>query len=282
MKKFLIILIAVTALFGCEKKANIIQSAEFPTTTHEDVENSVPTTVQTVTEKTSDLSDSSQHTAETTTTTTVTAVHTDAVISTSFTTVSTDIQQVSASQPNSSSTESSYNENSITESGEDFSQTDDSRLIAMGQSLFETACDFQWNFTVGCPYEVDMDSTVQNGFGWTYYKIIDSNIHSLADIENVYYSLFSDKYPNEDLKILYLDFEGDVYALNGQREKNIYYSGSEIKNIQSRTDDEIVFTVENYFDGTDMNPEEPYSETDTFSIVIADNKTRIGQFRLPY
>lgn len=279
MKKFLIILLAVTALFGCEKKETPVQSDDFSTTTHENVEKTVTTTTQTVTEKTDIISSFPQSTAENSTTTTI---RTDIVISTSVTTVFTDIQQYSTGQPNPSDTDFSYDENSITESGQDISEIDNNRLIAIGQSLFETACDFQWKLTVGCPYEIDVDSTVQNGFGWTYYKITDGNVHSLADIEDLYYGVFSDRYPNEDLKILYLDFEGDVYALNGLREKNIYYSHSKIKDVQSRTDDEIVFTVENYFDGTDMNPDEPYSETDTFSIVTADNKIRVGQFRLPY
>lgn len=279
MKKFLIILLAVTALFGCEKVETLEQPENFSTTTQVNVEKIVTTTTQTVTEKTDIISSFPQSTAENSTTTTI---RTDTVISTSVTTSPTEIQQVSAVQTTTSTASEPIQENFTTEPVQDISGMDDSGLIKVAQMLFETACDFQWKLTVGCPYEIDMDSTVQNGFGWTYYKITDSNVHSLADIEDLYYGVFSDRYPNEDLKILYLDFEGDVYALNGLREKNIYYSHSEIKNIQSRTDDEIVFTVENYFDGTDMNPEEPYSETDTFSIVTAGNKTRVGQFRLPY
>lgn len=273
MKKFIIILIAVTALCGCEKKENL-QSDEFSTTAQEDVENSAVLETST--------------TAEIQTTTSITNVSSTVTqtatteISTVFNTVSTTIQQDSNRQPDPLDSASSYDENGMPESDQNLAESDDRRLIAVGQSLFETACDFQWKFTVGCPFEIDMDSTVQNGFGWTYYKITDSDIHSLADIENIYYGVFSDRYPNEDLKMLYLDFEGDVYALNGQREMNPYYSISKIKDIQSRTDDEIIFTVENYFEGTDMNPDEPYSETETFSMVTYDNKIRIGQFRLPY
>ncbi len=162
-------------------------------------------------------------------------------------------------------------------------QTDNDRLlISAAQALFESACRFQWIFTVGCPYEIDTDSVVENGFGWKYYRITDENVHSFADIENFYYGVFSERYPNEDLKMLYLEYEGNVYALNGQREMNVYYSVSKIIDIQSRTDDEIFFTVENHYEGTDLNPDESYSEKETFSMVIANDKIRVGQFRLPY
>lgn len=162
-------------------------------------------------------------------------------------------------------------------------QTDNEQLMmSAGQALFESACRIQWLYTVGCPYNLDMNSTVQNGFGWTYYKITDEYIHSFADIENDYYKVFSDRYPNEDLKMLYLELDGEVYALNGQREMNPYYSVSKIVDIQSQTDDEIFFTVENHYEGTDTSPDEPYSEKETFSMVIAENKIRAGQFRLPY
>ena len=82
--------------------------------------------------------------------------------------------------------------------------------------------------------------------------------------------------------MLYLELDGAVYALNGQREINPYYSVSKIVDIQSQTNDEIFFTVENHYEGTDISPNEPYSEKDTFSMVISENKIRAGQFKLPY
>ena len=280
MKKFLVIIIAVTALFSCQKKENPIHLDNLSTVTHENVENSPVTSAQTVTENTLTSATTLSQNTENISGTSLTTVTT---VSTTFNTVSTVVTQDSSQQPDPLGGGAfSYDENGMIEFEQDLSESDDRLLIASAQSLFEIACDFQWKFTVGCPYEIDTDSTVQNGFGWTYYKITDSNIHSLADIENTYYGVFSDRYPNEDLKMLYLESDGAVYALNGQREMNAYYSISRIKGIQSCTDDEIVFTVENYFEGTDMNPDEPYSETETFSLVTADNKIRIGQFRLPY
>ncbi|MDE6091842.1 MAG: hypothetical protein K2G14_01950 [Ruminococcus sp.] len=176
----------------------------------------------------------------------------------------------------------SYDKNGALQFSEEIQTDNDRLLMSAAQALFESACRFQWGLTVGCPYEIDMDSVVENGFGWKYYRITDESIHSFADIENLYYGVFSERYPNEDLKMLYLEYEGNVYALNGQREMNAYYSVSKITDIQSRTDDEIFFTVENHYEGTDLNPDESYSETETFSMVLAGNKIRVGQFRLPY
>lgn len=176
----------------------------------------------------------------------------------------------------------SYDEDGAVSFEEELPQDDDQLLISAGQAVFESACHTQWFFTVGCPYEIDTASTIQNDYGWTYYKITDGNIKSLADVENDYYKVFSDRYPNEDLKVLYLEHDGSVYALNGQRGMNIYYSFSRIIGIQSKTDDEIFYTVENQFEGSDLNPDVPYSETETFSVVLDGNKIRAGQFRLPY
>lgn len=176
----------------------------------------------------------------------------------------------------------SYDENGAVEFEEE-PETDNTQLmISAGQALFESACRYQWIFTVGCPYAIDENDTIQNDFGWTFYRIKDGNIHSLADIENHYHEVFSERYPNEDLKMLYIESGGAVYALNGMREMNDYYSVSKITDIQSRSNDEIFFTVENYYEGTDMNPDESYSEKETFSMVLEGNKIKVGQFRLPY
>ena len=60
-----------------------------------------------------------------------------------------------------------------------------------------------------------------------------------------------------------------------------YYSASKITDIQSKTDDEIFFTVENYYDGSDFG-DDSYSETDTFSMVLENGTWKAGQFTLPY
>lgn len=282
MKKTVIAFLATAILisgYGCEKKSennNNSDISESPVSSESATLQPDPEAVK---------ASSATSTTKTTTSSTVTAKTTETTSVTSTTVSSTTNATVNEefSQPDPLGAGAfSYDENGALQFDEE-PQTDNKQLMmSAGQALFESACRTQWLYTVGCPYSLDMNSTAQNGFGWTYYKITDENIHSFADIENDYYEVFSDRYPNEDLKMLYLELDGAVYALNGQREINPYYSVSKIVDIQSQTNDEIFFTVENHYEGTDISPNEPYSEKDTFSMVISENKIRAGQFKLPY
>lgn len=282
MKKTVIAFLATAIVisgYGCEKKSennNNSDISESPVSSESATLQPDPEAVK---------ASSATSTTKTTTSSTVTAKTTETTSVTSTTVSSTTNATVNEefSQPDPLGAGAfSYDENGALQFDEE-PQTDNKQLMmSAGQALFESACRTQWLYTVGCPYSLDMNSTAQNGFGWTYYKITDENIHSFADIENDYYEVFSDRYPNEDLKMLYLELDGAVYALNGQREINPYYSVSKIVDIQSQTNDEIFFTVENHYEGTDISPNEPYSEKDTFSMVISENKIRAGQFKLPY
>lgn len=282
MKKTVIAFLATAILisgYGCEKKSennNNSDISESPVSSESATLQPDPEAVK---------ASSATSTTKTTTSSTVTAktTETTSVISTTVSSTTNTTVNEEFSQPDPLGAGAfSYDENGALQFDEE-PQTDNEQLMmSAGQALFESACRTQWLYTVGCPYSLDMNSTAQNGFGWTYYKITDENIHSFADIENDYYEVFSDRYPNEDLKMLYLELDGAVYALNGQREINPYYSVSKIVDIQSQTNDEIFFTVENHYEGTDISPNEPYSEKDTFSMVISENKIRAGQFKLPY
>lgn len=292
MKKFLIILLATAALVSCgdnktstnddvsRTKEEILQPDPVSTTTTEisqaisenltgkPQKTNTPVTTDSVTdditETTTSLTEIPETSAETTTVTSETVpadVQPDPLGAGAF----------------------EYDEDGAVQFTEDEPSEDEQTLISAGQALFESACQTEWNFTVGCPYQIDVGFVAKNELGWVFYKITDENIHSLADVKNDYYNVFSDRYPREDIETLYIEREGNVYALNGQREMNVYYSMSRITGIESRTDDEIFFTVENQFEGTDQNPDTPYSETETFSAVISpDGKWKAGKFRLPY
>lgn len=165
----------------------------------------------------------------------------------------------------------------------DINSANDKTLIAAAQALFESACRTAWNFTVGCPYNVDMNSYIEAGsFSWRYYRITDSNINSYNDIINEYQKVFSSRYPSNELPNLYCDNGDSAYALCGNRGANIYYSSSKVTDIKSRSDDEIVFTVENYYDGSDYD-DGAHTETEEFSVVIENgNVWKAGKFKLPY
>lgn len=176
----------------------------------------------------------------------------------------------------------SYNEDGAVIFEGDAAKEKDDILIAAAQALFESACHTQWDFTVGCPYETDPDDFIETDFDWRFYHILDSRISSVQDVENDYYKVFSRRYPNS-LSEIFIDGGGSVYALNAARGADIFYIGSTVTEIQSNNGDEIFFTVENHYSGTDLDVNTPYTKTDTFSIVIeSDGSWHAGQFKLPY
>ena len=176
----------------------------------------------------------------------------------------------------------SYDKNGAVQFEEDSAAADDQTLMAAAQALYESACKTQWNFTVGSPYDLDMSDYVENQYQWQFYRVKDAGINSLADVRNDYHKVFSDKYPDE-LDTLYIEKDGNVYALNGARGANIFYGYSKITSVNTKNNDEIFFTVTNYYDETEFGGEGPYSEDEEFSAVIGpDGVWRAGKFRLPY
>ena len=163
----------------------------------------------------------------------------------------------------------------------DISGKDDRLLMAAGQALFDSACKTEWQFHFGCPYTTDPNNYITNDFGWRYMLITTPGITSLSDVLADYYKVFSDRYPAELDE--YIEKDGAVYALAPARGGNVFYSASKITAIQSRTEDEIVFTVVNYYDGSDIDGSAPYTETDSFIAVISPDGTwKAGKIRLPY
>lgn len=175
----------------------------------------------------------------------------------------------------------SYNEDGAVVFEADQSKADDRTLIAAAQALFESACNTQMSFTVGCPFDVDYNDTAENDMGWKFYRITDSKIKTFKDMENEYFKVFSTRYPCSELSQLYIEKNGSLYALCGNRGGNIFYSSSKVTEIKSRSNDEIVFSVDNFYDGSDRG-EESYTETDDFSVVIENGVWKAGEFVLPY
>ena len=162
----------------------------------------------------------------------------------------------------------------------DPSVTDDEMLIASAQRYYEIACETMWNFTVGCPYEIDLSKHIENQYGWQFYLVTTEGINSVEDVKADYHQFFSDKYPDE-LDQLYMEQDGRVYALSAGRGKNIFYESSEVTGIESRENGEVFFTVVNHMSGNDFG-EGAYDETTTFSLITEDQVMKVGKFRLPY
>lgn len=186
------------------------------------------------------------------------------------------------SKPTSAETPYEINSDGAVVFSEDISKSDDKLLIEAAQALFESACRTEWNFTVGCPFKTD-DKFIETGASnWRYYHVSDSDIKSFADVEKAYHKVFSDRYTNKQLSMLYVEEDGEVYALCGVRGSDIYYTSSEITGIKERTKDEITFSVENHYSGSDYG-DGAVTEVNDFSVVIgSDNVWKAGVFTLPY
>ena len=153
-------------------------------------------------------------------------------------------------------------------------------LIAAAQALYESAHATSLSFSIGCPYSVDTDTYVEGSYGWQYYLVTQSGINSVADVKADYHRVFSDKYP-DSLDLTYVDNDGRVYCLCGERGTNIEYIKSEVISLDGKTDDELYFTVRDYYDASAWG-DGPYTEDRTFSAVIdADGTWRAGAFTLP-
>ncbi|MBP5580596.1 MAG: hypothetical protein J6X85_02195 [Ruminococcus sp.] len=258
MKKILALMAAAALTAGavsCGKKAGTASQQPKPKTTE-----AVTTT--------------SEDTSETTTASTTTAITTTTSAAASTSTA--------AHQPDPLGGGAfEYNDDGAVVFTEDSSKADDKTLMAAAQALFQSACRTEMKFTVGCPFEIDNDDYIENDLSWRFYRVTDSRIHSFSDVLNEYHKVFSDSHSN-DLASLYMYSNGSTYALCGNRGANIYYSSSRITEIKSKSDNEIVFTVENYYDGDDFG-QPSYTETDEFSVVIgSDNVWKAEKFNLPY
>lgn len=159
---------------------------------------------------------------------------------------------------------------------------DDSTLMEAAQALFESACAVEWDFTVGSPYTLDTSEYITGQYDWQYFLVASPGINSMADVRADYHKVFSSRYPDE-LDNIFMEKDGNVYSLNGARGKDIFYSYSLITSIDKRTDDEVFFTVTNYYTGSAKAPDTPCTEEEEFSAVIdPDGTFRAGKFRLPY
>lgn len=157
----------------------------------------------------------------------------------------------------------------------------DDELISAGQELFNSACETEWNYTVGSPYELDMSRTAPNQFGWDCYLVTSEGINSLADVRADYHKVFSESYA-DNLDEVFTEADGRVYCLNGARGADIFYEKSVVSSVNARSESEISFTVINYFSGDDFGNEAYTREEDFIISIDSDGAWRVSKFRIPY
>lgn len=160
-------------------------------------------------------------------------------------------------------------------------QQSDATLIAAAQQLFESACETSWKFSVGCPYNIDSSSYIENSYGWQFFLITEEGISSIDDVKADYHRVFSSAYPDH-IDETFMEQDGRVYCLTGARGSNIFYQRSEIISVDSRDGNEIFFTVRNYYDGSDWDDEVYYEDRQFSAVEENDGTLRAGTFILPY
>ena len=161
------------------------------------------------------------------------------------------------------------------------SEQDDAVLIEAANKLYSAACTTEWRYTVGCPYEVDRAKTAQNSLGWDFYLITETGINSLADVRADYHKIFSESYPDA-IDETFLESGGRAYCLCGERGNNIYFQRSEVVEVKSKSDSEIVFGVDSSYtdDGYGSGP---YTAHDDFVVTVdSDDVWRVKEFKMPY
>lgn len=159
--------------------------------------------------------------------------------------------------------------------------TEEKELIAAAQELYENACKTEFKYHVGCPYSLDYKNYIENQYGWQYYLVTSEGYNSISDVEKDYYKIFAEERGN-DLSEIYMEQDGNLYALDGARGANIFYEDSEITGIIENTGEKITFSVDNHYSGNDKEPETPVTETEQFSVIIKNNEWRVAEFYLPY
>lgn len=164
---------------------------------------------------------------------------------------------------------------------EDVEDLSDDLLVSSAQLLFESACKTEWDFTVGSPYQLDTTQTAPNMYGWECYLITTDGINSLDDVRADYHKIFSESY-SDKIDEVFTESNGRAYCLNGARGADIFYEKSVVTAVNSRSESEISFTVDNYYNGDDFGNDAYISSEDFVITIDSDGAWRVLKFRMPY
>ncbi|MBQ1463199.1 MAG: hypothetical protein IIZ18_00165 [Ruminococcus sp.] len=281
MKKYLALLAAcvlVSASAGCSSgNSSSGDSSQTATDAAQTTSSGEDATAQTTAAEETSAASTTAGSAQTTT-----AVSSSQTAASSTSGVSgTETTAVTTTAGNGEKAEFQYNSDGAVEFSGDPADQNQDTLIAAAQAVYDAACQQQYRFTVGSPYTLDHETYIENDMGWQFYLVTDEGINSMADVAADYDKIFSSRY-NSAIEEVFMESDGKVYCLDGQRGANIFYSYSQVVSVDKITPDEIFFTVTSYYDPTDINGEEPFTNDAQFSVVIEDGVWKAGEFLLPY
>lgn len=262
MKKFtavLAVLMCLTAFSGCKDTVTITEGSKMSDQSAEDT---------TSTDEKSD-SDDGKNTSE------------------------DDSQEESDESDNENKENNENNESSNSESYEDSesdvdsenneeAEYDWSELENTASEQYEKSCEMQWKYIVNCPFELDYDDMIGNGYR---VKDIDSLNDILWDYNTVFTSCITENGETsrgdrsaETLQQKYIPAESGLYCIDGGRGKNKSYKSTEFEFI-SYENNILRLTAISYYE--DSNGETTAKEN-PFTIVNVDGEWKTYDFTLPY
>lgn len=169
-------------------------------------------------------------------------------------------------------------------------------LVGKAQNFFETACETYWMYRYTPPFDIADDKYDENGnvigkeYNWQFkengedlgYLIKNPEIKSIDDVLEEYYKTFSDRYPN-DIRDAYIEYNGNLYVLSGNRGYNISYKDSRVSEFLRIEGDEIFFIAEYSYYNETFNENDIIVKKEIFSVIVQpDGSWKVGQFSLPY
>lgn len=157
-----------------------------------------------------------------------------------------------------------------------------SELEKTASEQFEKSCEMQWKYIVNCPFELDYDDMIGNGYR---VKDIDSLGDILLDYNTVFTSCITENGETsqgdrsaETLQQKYIPAESGLYCIDGGRGKNKSYKSTEFE-IISYEDDILKLTAISYYEDSDG---ETAAKESPFTIVNENGEWRTWEFTLPY
>ncbi len=169
-------------------------------------------------------------------------------------------------------------------------------LVGKAQNFFETACETYWMYRYTPPFDIADYKYDENGnvigkeYNWQFkengedlgYLIKNPEIKSIDDVLEEYYKIFSDRYQN-DIRDAYIEYNGNLYVLSGNRGYNISYKDSRVSEFLRIEGDEIFFIAEYSYYNETFNENDIIVKKEIFSVIVQpDGSWKVGQFSLPY
>ena len=169
----------------------------------------------------------------------------------------------------------------------DITADENEELIERATKLYNDCIPRFNEYVSGPPRMLSIELTEDNyyDFGDNLAGYLIPNVSRIDEIRQMFFNEFSERYHANVIgyDFPYFEREGKVYWKPSNRGSNVYFQKSEIAEVQRITDDEIVFNVKNYFDGTAVGDPKTWIEQVEFSVVVQpDGSWLVGKLTIPY